>query len=370
MKRFTRMSALGLAFTIGLVACSDTLGPDEPFNPVGAAADLLVVDGAFDSDVFVSLAESSTLFNSINGGPSPSAALIDAGWNLALADGPWEVERAGERLARAVSASSPALTLIPADFLGRTYVHDANEGYYWNEELTDAPENGVRFYLYEVNPVTHDVGLTKIGHVDVLDESTDLSRIARVIVVSGEVEYINYTVSQTLVTGSTNSVSFAVAGFFSNGTDQVDLDLSLEFVSTDLTSTVTVDYLIEVPSRGFLMDATMVMTHTLETQAGSATIDVTFQSDRHTVLMTGEFGTSDEVESGSIEILVDTRPFATVSFTGETVTVVGPDGEALSADHAEAVRNMFHRVENLFDDKFEDFVRPVSWLFHYEGTAG
>ena len=379
MKRFNRKSALGLALTIGLVACSDTIGPDEPFNPVGAAADLLVVDGAFDSDVFVSLAESSTLFNSINGGPLPSAALIDAGWNLALADGPWEVQRAGERLARAVSASSPALTLIPADFLGRTYEHGA-EGYFYNADRAGAPLNGVRFILYEVNPITHDVGQTEIGYVDVLDESTDLSRVARVIVVSGEVELINYTVSQTIVTGSSNSVGFAVAGFFSNGTDRVDLDLSSEFVTTGLTSTVTVDYLIEVVSRGFLMDASMVMTHNRETMGGSATINVTFQQNGHSVQMTGGFDMTDLSETGSIEILVDSQLFATVTFTGETVagetvtgktiTVVGPDGEALSADHAEAVRKIFHRIENLFDEKFEHFVRPVSWLFHYEGAAG
>ena len=85
----------GLAFTIGLTACtdgtglgSDSTGPDRPFDPTESAADLLVVDGAFDSPVFVSLAESSTLFSSITGVLMPSTALIDAGWSLALADGP------------------------------------------------------------------------------------------------------------------------------------------------------------------------------------------------------------------------------------------------------------------------------------------
>jgi hypothetical protein len=356
------MSALGLALTIGLIACTDTTGPnDTPFSPVGAAADLLVVDGAFDSDIFVSLAESSTIFNSINGGPLPSAALIDAGWSLALADGPWEVEQAGRRLARAVSASSAGLTLIPQDFLGRTYEHGV-EGYYWNNDRIGAPDNGVRFILYEVNPVTHDIGGTEIGYVDVIDESTDLSRIARVIVVSGEVEHINYTVSATL---GTNSAGFAVSGFFGDGTDQVQIDLSMGFVNTDLTSTVTVDYVIEVVSRGFLMDATLVMVHDRETQMGSATIEVTFQQNGHAVQMTGDIGDLDEGENGSIEILVDAQPFATVTFTGDSVTVVGHDGEPLSADHAAAVRSMFHGIEDLFNDKFEDFVRPVSWLFNF-----
>lgn len=365
MKRFNRMSALGLALTIGLIACTDTTGPDDaPFNPVGAAADLLVVDGAFDSDIFVSLAESSTIFNSINGGPLPSAALIDAGWNLALADGPWEVERAGQRLARAVSANSPALTLIPEDRRGKTYERGVEGGYYYNTEnvRTGAPANGIRFILYEVNPVTHDIGQTEIGWVDVVDESTDLSRVARVIVVSDGVEYINYTVSKTRVDGS---FSFAVAGFFGNGTDQVDLDLSLTFVNTDLTSTVTVDYMIEIVSRGFLMDATMVLVVDHATETESSTIEVSFQQGLHTVVVTGGVEMTELGESGTIEIMVDTQLFATVTFEGETLTVVGPDGEALSGDHAQAVRNIFHRVESLFDDKFEHFVRPVSWLFEF-----
>jgi hypothetical protein len=63
--------------------------------------------------------------------------------------------------------------------------------------------------------------------------------------------------------------------------------------------------------------------------------------------------------------MVDTQLFATVTVDGETITVVGHDGEALSGDHAQAVRHIFHRVERLFDEKFEHFVRPVSWLFDF-----
>ena len=103
-----------------------------------------MVDEVFDSPVFVSLAESSTIFSSINGVLLPSTALIDAGWSLALANGSWEVERAGERLARAVSASSAGVPVIPADFLGQTYVHDPLEGYYYDPERIGAPANGVR----------------------------------------------------------------------------------------------------------------------------------------------------------------------------------------------------------------------------------
>ena len=67
---------------------------------------------------------------------------------------------------------------------------------------------------------------------------------------------------------------------------------------------------------------------------------------------------------------MNSQLFATVTFAGDALTVVGPDGEALSADHAQAVRNMFHRIEGIFDEKFEHFLRPVSWLFHFQMVDG
>ncbi len=374
MKR-VNILVLGLAFTIGLTACidgtgpgSDSIvpdsagfGPDQPFDPTELAADLLEVEGVFDSPVFVSLAESSTVFSSINGVLLPSTALIDAGWSLALANGSWEVERAGERLARAVSASSAGVPVIPADFLGRTYVHDPLEGYYYDLERIGAPANGVRFVLYEANPITHELGQTEIGYVDILDESTPLSPDVRVVVVSGDVEYMNYTVSPTGVPGMGG---FLVSGFFGNGTDVLDLYLYMEFVTAETTSTVIVDYFIIAPS-GFGMGANMASVIDLQTQTESSTIDVSFGVISYTVQMTVGVELTDLGENRSVEILVDSQLFATITFSGETLTVVGPDGEALSAGHAQAVRNMFDVIEGILDEKFEHFVRPVSWLYDF-----
>ena len=366
MKRFNIL-ALGLAFTISLTACADGTGPDsagtdQPFDPTALVADLLVIDGVFDSPVFVSLAESSTIFSSINGVLLPSTALIDAGWSLALANGSWEVERAGERLARAVSASSAGVPVIPADFLGRTYVHDPSEGYYYDLERIGAPANGVRFILYEANPITHEIGQTEIGYVDILDESTNLSPDVRVVVVSGDIEYMNYTVSPTGVPGIMGG--FLVSGFFGDGPDVLDLYLYMEFVTAETTSTVIVNYSIVVPSSGFGMTANMTSVIDLQTQTESSTIDVSFGVPFYTVQMTVGVELTDLGENRSVEILVDSQLFATVTFSGETLTVVGPDGEALSADHAQAVRNMFDVIEGMLE-KFEHFVLPVSWLYDF-----
>ena len=330
---------LGLAFTIGLSACIDGIGPgsdsavpdsagfgpDQPSDPTALVADLLVVDGVFDSPVLVSLAESSTIF------------------------------------ARAVSASSAGVPVIPADFLGRTYVHDPLEGYYYDPERTGPPANGVRFILYEANPITHELGQTEIGYVDILDESTNLSPDVRVVVVSGDIEYMNYTVSPTGVPGIMGG--FLVSGFFGDGPDVLDLYLYMEFVTAETTSTVIVNYSIVVPSSGSGMVANMTSVIDLQTQTESSTIDVSFTVPFYTVQMIVGVELTDLGENRSVEILVDSQLFATVTFSGETLTVVGPDGEALSADQAQVVRNMFDLIEGMFDEKFEHFVRPVSWLY-------
>jgi hypothetical protein len=35
----------------------------------------------------------------------------------------------------------------------------------------------------------------------------------------------------------------------------------------------------------------------------------------------------------------------------------------LTSTEAQHVRTIFHGLEEMFDDRFEDFLRPVNWLF-------
>ena len=85
-------------------------------------------------------------------------------------------------------ASGP---IVPVDYLGRTYVPGI-DGYEYDAARTGAPANGVRFILYEVGPITREPGATEIGYVDLLDESSTLAYVIRVLAVTGGVERINY----------------------------------------------------------------------------------------------------------------------------------------------------------------------------------
>ena len=294
-----------------------------------------------------------------------SVALLQASLAAASSGSHWEAAAAAEAFAAAGPASGP---LLPMDFRGRTYDRGV-DGYRYNPERTDAPVNGVRFILYEVDPVTHEPGDTEIGYVDLLDESTDPVYVARVVVVTGGVVRINYTVSAMV---GTQTLGFTVSGFIGDGTNQINVYLSMTFVHALPVSTATVEHLISVPSRGFEVDATVVFEFNDETLQGSADVNATFMQGHHTVTVVGvmTFTEGDlPTEGGSFEIHVDGQLFATVTVdvtaNGETITVLNATGGELTSAEAEHVRTIFHGLEEMFDedDKFEDFIRPVAWLF-------
>ena len=365
MLSIRKLSAV-MALTVALAACADGTGlNDDPFDPNASAADLQVVQGAFAAAVFESLAVSSADFNQVPDSGAAPVALLQASVAAATAGGHWEAAAA----AQAFAVGPAAGPLLPVEFLGRTYVRDAN-GYVWDQTRTDAPANGVRFVLYEIDPVTLRPGTTEIGYVDLLDESTTLAYVARVIVVTGGVVRINYTVSA--VVGST-SVTLTVSGFIGDGTDVVNINLSMTFADTPPVSVATVTHLISVPSRGFEVDATATFEFNSATLTGSVSVNGSFMQGAHTVTVVGSVTFSEgdvPSEGGSFEISVDGQLFATITFTGATITVQNATGGELTAAEAQAVRSIFNGLKDLFNDRFEDFVRPVTWLFDGTRTAG
>ena len=360
------LPAATLALTVVLAGCLDGTGlSDDPFDPSASAADLLAVQSAFAASVFESLSVSSGNFNQVADTGAAPAALLQASFGVASATGHWEATA----VAQAFAAGPAAGPLVPVDFLGRTYDRDAN-GYRHNPDRTDAPANGVRFILYEVDPVTRDIGSTEIGYVDILDESTDLAYVARVKVVTSGVVRIDYTVSAVV---GVQTLTLTVSGFIGDGTDQVDIDLSMSFVNDAPVSVVTVEHLIAVPTRDFVVDATVVLTHNDETQQGSVDVDASFMQGMHTVTVVGVINCSEgdlPSEGGSFAISVDGQLFTTITVDGGTTTVQNSTGGELTSGEAQAVRNIFDHLKALFDERFEDFVRPVRWMFDGARSAG
>ena len=368
MLGMNRLSAVIMALTVSLAACTEGDGTgldDVAFDPALSVADLQAVQGAFAAAVFENLALSGEDLNQVVDPPPQAVALLQASLEGTTADGHWEAAA----LAQAFAAGPASVAVIPADFHHRVY--DRLDGRYrHNADRTDGPEFGVRFVLYERDVDTHEVGAGVIGYVDLLDESTDLVYIVRVVVVTDEVERINYTVSAEI---ADQSLSLAVSGFIGDGTNEVHVDLSLTFVEDFPLSRVTVDHVISVLERDFEVDATVIYEFDEVDLVGSIDIDATFMQGAHTVTVDGLVTFSDGTvpsEGGTFEIHVDGNHFATITVDGDTVTVRDATGGELVHAHAEALRTIFDALEEMFDERFEDFIEPVAWLFGHHGDAG
>ena len=358
--RFKNLSALSLVFAVGLAACDDSTNPGDSFDPSASAADLEAVGSAFNTDVYESLSKMGGGFGAVAVAPALAASVVDAGWISLSSPEKWELY--GGELANVLLSRSAAVLLIPDTFRGRTYEHNI-EGYFHNPDRTGAPTNGIRFILYEVNPITGVPGATEIGWVDVMDESTDLAAVVRLSVWSGDVEYINYTVGAS---GVINSISFEIEGWVTDGTTQVNFTLNHSIDATFATARAEIDYQIDVPSRDFSVAANMVIEFDAETEAGTITIEVLFSQANNNVVVQGSIDSQND--GGTLEVLVNGNLFATITFAGESITVVGPDGNALSQEHAQALRQITDALGDIFDDTFEDLFSPVEWLFNFGGT--
>lgn len=358
MSRFKKLFGIGLVLTMALTACNDVNGPDgDGFDVMASAEDLQAVGAAFETDVYRSLAAMGGDF-SASAAPGYASELVETSWELISPDMPGRMQVAAQRMADLLNAGSAAVVLIPESFRGRTYEHDPLEGYFHNPERAGAPENGIRFILYEVNPITGEPGATEIGFVDVTDESTATAAIARLRVVSEEIEYVNYTVTAT---GVLNSISVNIAGYVTDGTTRVDLDLTNSIDATFATARLEVDYIIEVVARDFRLSANVVIEIDGETEQVTLTLDAEFQQGNNNVMIDGTI--DGDAGTGTVEFFVNGALFATITLEPTSITVVGPDGETLSAEHARAVGQIIEALEKVLDDTFENFFSPVEWLF-------
>lgn len=357
--RFKKLSVVGLALALGLAACSDSTGPNDDFDPSQSAEDFAAVDDAFNTDVYNSLSAMGEGFGSVTAAPAMAVELVEAGHLSVTSPDTWQ-ER-GEAIADLLASSAAQVILIPESFRGRTYEHNA-DGWYHSPARTGAPENGIRFILYAIDPVTHQATDLEIGYADVMDESTNTEAIVRLQVFSGEDEYVNYTVTAS---GLVGSLSVEIDGSVTDGITQVDFTLSHSFEATFATARAEFDYVIEVPTREFSVEAYMLVELDAGTESGSITIEASFRQASNTVVIAGTI--DSETDGGTLEVMVNEALFATITITPQSITVTPAEGE-LTAAHIQAFQDITEALDDLFDDAFDDLFNPVSWLFEFGGV--
>jgi hypothetical protein len=342
---------VGLAAVLALSACSDT-GPnfEGNFDATGTSSNLQTIEAAYSTPAFRSFSVLGDQFEVGGGVPAASANLIRAAaQSVTMTD---QAKIAADKIANAIAA--PAAILIPEEYRAQTYTYNG-EYYEVNPDRADeAPTTGVRFILYAVNPVTDEIAepLNEIGYADLIDLSNDTQASVQLVVASGGVDYLDYTVTAT---GVITAPTFTIDGYITDGDTPVTFTLVAGYISTFASVTLTIDYDISVGDFSVSADLSL---ETDGQDGATVTVDVTFTNDGYPVRIFG--GVQNDV--GTLQVTGDGQLFATITFTATQITVVGADGEALDQDEIAALHNLMEMIEEVFD-AFDDLFNPVEFLF-------
>ncbi len=323
--------AVGLSF---VAACEDDpLSPDavDPEQTAQLMDD--VVNDFFEgNDAVQNLEVFGDAITAALGGGFPTAGLFGAFDTSGPFAGVYRVQAA-------VAGLDEQPARLPVAVLGTTFVWDTQLSEYVPDlQRTDAPDNGVRFVLYAVNPILQLPidPLEEIGFIDIIDTSSLPTIAIAMHAVVGTDTLISNTVSGTF--GET-SASITAAGFLSDGVDRLNFTMSITATGTDAVISFGISH------GGFTIGFTL--TGDLDAEAG--TIVVTFaDSDGNTIILTliddglGNFGTGSGVTFNGSDVAI-------ISGSFDNPTITNAEGDPLTLAELEALAGLLEATFDVFE---------------------
>ena len=366
MNRFLKITLVALTAALAAAGCSrdnETAPLTAPSTNSGAAltpatqSGLATLQGALESPAWQSLDALR-----LTGDPAASAAASVRPLLNPAAEAPAAATTATSSLVLGVAealkrqaAASPEAKVIPTSVLGTTYVFDpATHCYVPDPNRTGAPENGVRYILYAVNPFTHEpVVSAEIGYADLTDEGNDTPSTAalRLVAVSDGVTFVDYRVS---LAGANGSGELAVEGTFFDGKKHLAFVIHVLGEENADGQTLAVRFRLAVPEDDF----SLVNEARAVAKDGAARVNQAIATGGHRFVI-ASVHSANEVDA---TVTVDGAVFATIHGDASTLTVVGADGEPLPPEHRVAL----WRLLGLFDGVsrlLHCLLMPVNALF-------
>lgn len=336
-------------------ACSDATAPTiDHVDATAATAAAAPVVAVMDQPALASFSS----LGYVSGLPaSASAASINAISLLtkAAARGQWD----GRAPLFARSAARSA-DVLPIDVRGDMYVYNETTEQYEVSTTPDAgtPANGIRIVLYawDVLSGTFSLPLTRIGHVDLIDESNASQDRLNVVLVrqNGNVTLMDYDITHSV---SASSESFSIAGSATNGVTPVVFNLT--GTGSETAATITFD--LEAATVGFNVHVGMnanAMTEqaTVETSLGYGGHTLAFRLSTTANGINGEIK-FDGMRYATLSIVVEETPGSVTT----TVTFQKANGSQMTVEEIEAIQGVFERALN-FAGFWEALLWPVGAL--------
>jgi len=348
--QYARRSLVAAALSLALAACGKESGPST-FDPQGTSADMAVAQDAFAAQQTASFAAIGPDISAVlNGSPlvlSPAALALNRPSALSAT----YARRLVSLLPRSTGGIQASVAAVPAGVLGTTFVWGDTS--YVASDLAGAPSNGVRFVLYAINPISLRpvVPLVEVGYVDIIDQSTATSLDIRVKVVQANVVYLDYDVTAT---GTSTGGVVTISGFASNGSTRADFNLKNTISDTAGGLVLSLDYDINVPTRGLSLNWTATLANISATDV-AVTLDLSIAGPNGNVRFVGTYG----VGGGTFTVKVNGDPFATMTLNGTTQVITGAGGEPLTPEEEESLRTIFAYYEQS-ELAFAELLAPIS----------
>ena len=336
--RWIRSSALLLAVVLGVAACEDGTSPAADFDAQEAAQTVASLTAAVEAEslenAFTSVENAGMLFS------STSMQL--------LAQSPLELD-----VSTMDSQADVAADVIPNEVWGTTYVWSTDSLRYVAADVAGAPENGVRVVWYAIDPSTGIPAepLNALGYVDLSDESTmESNRLAvTVFRYADEVTLADYYFDLSFAfTQSSFSFDVASMGYLSNGTDQLNFDVSQSLSATETEVTIDQAYALDLEGtdRAVSFEATVTADPQSESEDPETMVaEATISNGARTVRL--EIGYQNEALDGTI--YDNGTPVVLISGTFENPVFTDTDGNELTQQQIDALQTLWDAIGEVFE---------------------
>lgn len=329
-----RSRALLALTVLALAACGEETELPTDLATAEATEDIELTQAAFDTPQTTSLVEL---------GAAMDDALVAAGGGATLASvvaaGPLATTTAPRRIVERVEGvNGGIMTALPASSLGKTFEWDVVDDRYEMTARTGAPDDGVLFVLYTINPITRAPAepLVEVGSVSITQGGTANSPSATVTVRNtGGTSVFSYTATR----GGTQSVpSFTVSGNAGVGPNAATFSLSVGV--NIINQTLTADWRTTIPARAFTTRTTLG----INPNTGAVTLRGIMQRGLRRVEISGNFNAEF---GGQLTVKVGDQTFARIVLDGAGgVAITDAEGQPLTPEEEATLELIFEWFES------------------------